>query len=529
MGERAPEETPTTELAEVARSFRGDLGRRFLDPDATYVLTRFVFLRLLGLVYLAAFFSLARQVDPLLGARGLLPARHYLDWVISSAGSRSSAFAQVPTLFLLTGASDAALHAFSWAGVALSLAVCAGVTSAVVQLALWALYLSVVHVGQLFYGYGWELQLLETGFLAVFLCPARTLSPFGAAPPPRAVIWLLRWLIFRIMLGAGLIKLRGDPCWRDLSCLVYHYETQPVPNPLSYVLHQLPRPFHQAGVLFNHLVELFVPWFAFGPRRARHAAGALMILFQVALILSGNLSFLNWLTIAPALACLDDSALARVVPARLRERLQAGAPPAPSRPARLAAIALALVVLALSVNPVSNLLSTRQAMNTSFDPLGLVNTYGAFGSVGRERHEVILEGTSDAAPDEHATWKEYELPCKPGDVRRRPCVITPYHYRLDWQIWFAAMSRYERQPWLVHFVDKLLRGDRGARSLLARDPFPDSPPRYIRAELYRYEFTRIGDGSGAFWRRTRVGEYMPPVSASDPGLRRFLAAYRWAE
>jgi hypothetical protein len=168
-------------------------------------------------------------------------------------------------------------------------------------------------------------------------------------------------------------------------------------------------------------------------------------------------------------------------------------------------------------------------MNTSFDPLGLVNTYGAFGSVGRERHEVILEGTDSAAPDERAVWQEYELPCKPGDVHRRPCFITPYHYRLDWQIWFAAMSRYERQPWLVHFVAKLLRGDRGARSLLARDPFPDRPPRYIRAELYRYEFTRIGDGSGAWWRRTRVREYMPPVSASDPGLRRFLAAHGWTE
>ncbi|WP_437942474.1 lipase maturation factor family protein [Sorangium sp. So ce341] len=510
------------------RRIRSHPLRRFLGPPRAYLLTRFVLLRLLGFVYFIAFFSLARQLGPLLGPEGLLPADRFLERLLAVTGSPGAAFRRLPTLFLWLGASEGVLLAAAWAGVALSLAVCAGVTNAIVQLALWALYLSFVHIGQVFYGYGWEHQLAETGFLAIFLCPARGLRPFRSPPPPVAVIWLFRWLIFRIMLGAGLIKLRGDPCWRDLSCLVYHYETQPVPSPLSYYLHQLPRPVHALGALFNHLVELVVPWFAFGPRRARHAAGALLVLFQVLLIASGNLSFLNWLTIVPALACFDDGALGRLLPARLRERAAAlSEARSPSRAHRAAAALLAVLVLCLSVSPVMNLLSPRQAMNATFDSFGLVNTYGAFGSVGRERYEVILEGTSDEALGEGTRWLEYDLPCKPGDVRRRPCVITPYHYRLDWQIWFAAFGSYESEPWLVHFIYKLLTGDPGAQRLLGRNPFPGAPPRYIRAELYRYSFTRIGDGSGAWWRRERVGAYLPPLSADDPALRRFLAAHGW--
>jgi hypothetical protein len=233
--------------------------RRFLGPRATWFFTRFAILRLLGLVYFVAFFSAVRQARPLIGHRGLLPADAFLDRVLAELGSRGAAFREVPTLFLWTGASDAAIAAVCWAGTLLSLAVIAGVSNAIVQLALWALYLSLYQIGQIFYGYGWEAQLLETGFLAIFLCPLWSLRPFPDAPPPVAVLWLFRWLVFRIMLGAGLIKFRGDPCWRDLTCLVYHYETQPVPGPLSYLLHALPRGAHVAGALFNHLVELVVP------------------------------------------------------------------------------------------------------------------------------------------------------------------------------------------------------------------------------------------------------------------------------
>jgi hypothetical protein len=524
----SPQERPDPDEDAVA-AFREDPLRRFLGPRATYFFTRFVLLRLLGLVYFVAFFSAVRQLGPLLGHRGLLPADAYLSRVVAEAGSRWGALRETPTLFLWTGASDTALSAVCWVGTLLSLAVLAGVTNAFVQLALWTLYLSLVQVGQIFYGYGWEFQLLETGFLAVFLCPARTLSPFPATPPPIAVIWLNRWLVFRIMLGAGLIKLRGDECWRDLTCLVYHYETQPVPSPLSYLFHQLPRAAHMGGALFNHFVELCVPWFAFGPGRVRHVAGIFLVAFQVVLILSGNLSFLNWLTIVPALACFDDGALGRLFPTGLRARVQALAErAAPTRRAQLVSFTLAAVVALLSIEPVANLFSPGQAMNASFDPLHLVNTYGAFGSVGRERYEVILEGTSDAVIGDSTQWREYELPCKPGDVRRRPCLISPYHYRLDWQMWFAALTGYRRQPWLIHLVYRLLRGDKEVTRLLAVDPFPYGAPRFVRADLYRYRFTRPGDGSGAWWERSRASEYLRPLSVDDPALVRMVKAMGWA-
>jgi hypothetical protein len=493
-----------------------------LAPRSTYVLTRFAILRLLALVYAVAFLCLVRQLGPLIGSDGLLPAASFLDRVRESVGSTADAVLALPTLFWLD-CSDATLLTAAWLGLGLSVAVLFGVTNAAVQFVLWLLYLSFVQVGQLFYGYGWETQLLETGFLAVFLCPVRSVGPFPTASPPAVVVWLFRWLIIRIMLGAAAIKLRGDPCWRDFTCLVYHYETQPIPNPLSWWLNAMPRWFHIAGVAFNHFVELIVPFFVFGPRRLRHVAGIFLFAFQVILILSGNLSFLNWLTIVPALACFDNGAFGRLAPRRWRERiLERAAGSEPSRLHRGAAVALGILVALLSINPVLNMLSPHQAMNRSFDPLHLVNTYGAFGSVGRERYEVVLEGTSDESVGPDTRWQEYDFPCKPGDVRRRPCVISPYHYRADWQIWFAAMSSAERQPWLIHLVYQLLRGDRGPKSLLAVDPFPERPPRYIRAELYRYEFTRPGDGGPDWWRRELAGTYLPPMSLDDPRLGDYL-------
>ncbi len=512
-------------------AFRTAWWQRLWREPVSYELTRFAILRLLAFVYLVAFLSLAAQLDPLLGSHGLLPAADFLHFVHGRLGA--GAYGRVPTLLWLVGSSDGVMHVLCWAGVALSAAALCGVTNAVVQIALWLLYMSFVHVGQVFYGYGWEIQLLETGFLAAWLCPVRTFGPFPRMPAPRLVVWLFRWLIFRIMLGAALIKLRGDPCWRDLSCLDYHFETQPNPNPLSWSMHHWPHAVHAAQVLFNHFVELVVPWFAFGFRRWRHAAGALLVGFQASLIASGNLSFLNWLTIVPALACFDDAALARLVPRGRREALLARfAALLPTRGERWASRGIAVVVAILSVGPVVNLLSPDQRMNTSFDPLALVNTYGAFGSVDRARFEVILEGTRDEVPDAAAHWEEYELPCMPGDLRRRPCLITPYHLRLDWQMWFvgndaARGEAIEDEPWLVHLVWKLLAGDPAPEPLLERDPFRGGPPpQWIRAGLWRYRFTRTR-GDGAWWERERVGEYLQPVSLQNEELRGYVSHHGW--
>jgi hypothetical protein len=493
------------------------------DPRRSHVLVRFVLLRLLGLVYLTAFATAVREVLPLIGDRGLLPASRMLAGALEVEGSSWAVFRKLPTLFVLTGASDTALYLVAALGAVLSAAVLGGVTNAGVMVALWALYLSLSNVGQTFWSFGWEIQILETGLLAAFLCPWRTVRPFPPHPPPLPSVWLFRWLIVRIMLGAGLIKLRGDPCWVELTCLVHHYETQPNPSYASWLLHAMPRWFHQGGVLFNHAVELIAPIAAFGPRPARLVAGVLFIVFQITLIVSGNLSFLNWLTLVPAIACLDDAALRRVLPRRLVAMAEEGTTArAPSRAALLGSIAWMLVVAVLSLQVVGNLLSPRQAMNRSFDPFHLVNTYGAFGSVGADREEIILEGTSDASPGEGATWREYVLPCKPGPVDRAPCQITPLHLRLDWQMWFLPFGEVENAPWLVHLVAKLLEGDPTPKKLLSVDPFPDAPPRWIRATRWRYHMVPYGEGAGVWWRRERVGEFMRPMRKDDPDLGAYL-------
>jgi hypothetical protein len=513
-------------------AFRTAWWQRLLAEGSTYELTRFAVLRLLGLVYFVAFLSLALQLDPLLGSRGLLPVAQFLAYAHRHLGA--AAYWKIPSLFWL-GSSDTAMHVLCWVGVALSAAALLGATNALLQLALWALYMSFVHVGQIFYGYGWEIQLLETGLLAVFMCPARSVRPLPATRVPVVTVWLLRWLVFRIMVGAVLIKLRNDPCWRDLSCLDYHFETQPNPGPLAWWAHHAPHGVHVAGVLFNHVAEGVAPWFVFGFRRWRHAAGAVLVALQVTLIASGNLSFLNWLTIVPALACFDDTAFARLVPARWRAGLlERFAEAAVDRTHGIAAAFYGVAVAILSVGPVINLLSSKQAMNTSFDPLDVVNTYGAFGDVDRARFEVILEGTRDEVPDDAARWEPYELPCMPGDPRRRPCIVTPYHYRLDWQMWFAGNDAargdvIEDEPWLVHLVWQLLEGDPSPEPLLARDPFRGGPPpRWIRAGIWRYRFSSRGSrAGGAWWERERVGEYLEPMSLGDPGLRAYVEQFGW--
>ncbi len=504
-----------------------------MGRPAGYWLTRFLFLRLIGFIYLMAFLVLANQAPALFGETGLLPAMAYLETIGKQFLTKQDAFLALPSLFWFK-LTDPLMTGLACLGAGLSLLVVLGFANAILMTLIWFLYMSFVHIGQIWYGYGWEIQLLETGFLAIFLCPLIDPRPFPKTPPPEPVIWLLRWLAFRIMLGAGLIKIRGDACWRDLSCLSYHYETQPIPNPLSRWIHFRPAWFHEAGVLWNHLTELIAPFFIFGPRAARHIAGGLLVFFQIILILSGNLSFLNWLTIAPCIACFDDGFLRHLLPKWLVARADRAAALAGSRPGASKiqpVVAWALVVLILwqSVAPVRNLFSNRQIMNTSFNQLHLVNTYGAFGSVGRQRPEIIIEGTGDSILTSRTEWKAYEFKAKPGDPDRRPSVVSPYHHRIDWQIWFAAMSDPAHHPWVVHLVWKLLHNDPQSLGLLANNPFPDAPPKFIRAELYRYRFAPSGPGAGrgVYWHRERLGVWLPPLWVDHPDFRRFLAAHGW--
>ena len=500
-------------------------------PDArpTYWLTRFMILRLLGIIYAVAFLVVINQILPLIGSHGLLPVGIYLKQISDALGSPGAGFVRLPSIFWF-GHSDATLLTAAWAGFVLSCLVIAGFANAPLLTVLWLLYMSFVHAGQEWYGYGWEIQLLETGFLAIFLCPLVDVRPFPRRAPPMPVIGLFRWLIFRIMLGAGLIKIRGDEIWRNGTALYYHFETQPLPGPLSRWFHFLPRAVLKTGVWFNFLAELAAPWFTFWPRLARHIAGSVMVLLQVILILSGNLSFLNWLTILPALACFDDGFWSRLLPGQLVRRAKVAAARAePSRPMLVMAWTVTIIIAFLSIQPVLNMLSSRQIMNTSFDPLELVNTYGAFGTVGQERLNVVFEGTMDENPGDNAKWKPYVYKALPVALDKRPPQIAPYQLHLDWQIWFASMSSPDEYPWTLHLVSKLLHNDPGAVGLFAGNPFPGKPPRYIRAILYRYSFAKPGNPEGLWWTRTRIGDtWIPAMSANDPRLAAFLKSYGWS-
>jgi hypothetical protein len=492
-----------------------------------YWLTRFVILRLIGCVYAVAFLAAARQIVPLIGSDGLLPLGAYLDRVAEYFGSGFHGFIRLPSLFWLAH-SDRTLVAAAWFGFGLSCVAACGYANAVMMAVLWALYMSFVHAGQDWYGYGWEIQLLETGFLSIFLCPLFDGRPFPKHAPPVVVIWLFRWLIFRVMFGAGLIKIRGDTCWRNLTALYYHFETQPLPNSLSRWFHFLPRRILRGGVVFNHLAELVAPWFVFWPRLGRRLAGAIIVAFQSMLILGGNLSFLNWLTIVPALACFDDGFWAKILPGfAVRRAAHAAETAQPSLGMRGAAWVIAVLVGLLSIQPVVNMLSPGQIMNTSFDPLDLVNTYGAFGTVGRERFNVVFEGTDAASPDPGAVWKPYPYKGLPVALDKRPPQVAPYQLRLDWQMWFAAMATPEDYPWTLNLVWKLLHNDPTALSLFAGNPFPEKPPRHVRAVLYRYSFAQPGNPGGNWWNREEIRLWLPPLAADDPRLIALLKQAQW--
>ncbi|XP_032957081.1 lipase maturation factor 1 [Rhinolophus ferrumequinum] len=515
----------------------------------TFWLTRIVLLRALAFVYCVAFLVALHQNKQLIGDRGLLPCKNYLKSVQQHFQGRISwdAVSYTPTVLWLLDWShmDSNLDGLALLGASISsFILLTGCANMVLMAVLWVLYMSLVNVGQIWYSFGWESQLLETGFLGIFLCPLWTLSRLPReTPTSRIVLWGFRWLIFRIMLGAGLIKIRGDQCWWDLTCMDFHYETQPVPNPAAYFLHRSPWWVHRFETLSNHFLELVVPFFLFLGRRMCVLHGALQILFQVVLIISGNLSFLNWLTIVPSVACFDDATLGFLFPSgpgglkdqvlKMQKEKARGAQPT-LRYGRVVRqvvnLALGALVAWLSVPVVLNLLSSKQVMNSSFNPLRIVNTYGAFGSITRERTEIILQGTASpnaSAPD--AVWEDYEFKCKPGDLRRRPCLVSPYHHRLDWLMWFAAFQTYEQHEWVIHLAGKLLANDADALSLLALNPFAGrAPPRWLRGEHYRYKFSLPGGphaAAGRWWIRKRLGPYFPPISLRD--LKDYFRSREW--
>ncbi|WP_460942675.1 lipase maturation factor family protein [Okibacterium endophyticum] len=471
-----------------------------------YEIARLVLQRGTAAVFAIAFLSTAMQFRALLGENGLMPAPDLI------ARTPASAY---PSLFRWRY-SDRMLLAVAWTGFAIAALLVIGVPQLgppwvplVAFLLCWGLYLSVVNIGQTFYGFGWESLLLEAGFVVAFLGS-------NEVAPPLLVILFTRWLVFRLEFGAGMIKMRGGREWRDLTALMYHHETQPMPNPLSRFAHLLPAPVHKAEVLGNHFAQLVVPFFLFAPQPVASVAALIVIVTQLWLVITGNFAWLNWITIVLAFAGISDSFLHALFPF-IPQDLGTDAA-SPVWWTILVALAVGLLVV-LSWKPLRNLFARRQLMNASFNRWHLVNAYGAFGTVTKERYEVIVEGSDDerAGHDgEGVTWLEYEFKGKPGDPHRMPRQFAPYHLRLDWMMWFLALGA-RNESWFHVLLLKLLMADRATLRLLRVDPFEGAAPRWIRARLFRYRFTTRAERrqTGDWWVREPVAYLVRPVSL-DP-------------
>jgi hypothetical protein len=387
---------------------------------------------------------------------------------------------------------------------------------------LWLLQRSLMTVGGPWYSFGWEHQLAELTFHAAFMVPLFSLAavPYST-PVPKVTIWAMRWFLFRIMIGAGLIKLRSnDKKWKTLETMNYFYETQPVPNPLSRYFHKMPTLWHKFEVLVNHFVELVAPWLLIVPflnRKYRILGGIIQIVFQTVIILSGNLSFLNWLTILPAMYCFDDSFVSNLFPSGYVTSASIASyvhsvSPSSNIGRQITNCGFGLLIASLSVPVIKNLMSKRQIMNGSFDRLRLVNTYGAFGTVHEERIELVIE----SAEYVDGPWREYEFKVKPGNIKRKPRFISPYHYRLDWLVWIASVSGgIERNAWMIDFLKLLLLQNEGVLNLIESDPWQKEgkSAKYIRVLRYKYKYAILGKGN--YWDRELVDQYFPLQGGAD--------------
>lgn len=492
----------------------------------SYLLTRWMFIRMIGMIYFVAFASLGVQIMGLIGSNGILPAAHYLETMRQRMGS--SAYLHLPTLAWLD-CSDEALLLMCGAGAFLSLLVVLRFAPALLLVILWALYLSLYQVGQTFLSFQWDLLLLESGFLAIFFAPWKLRPRLSSEPPPSALsVWLIRWLLFRLMFCSGVVKLLHDdpanPSWHHLTALTYHYETQCIPHALSWYAHNLPLWFHKFSILSMFAIEIIVPFLFFLPRRPRLFAFGLQVLLQLAIIMTGNYNFFNLLTIALCLSLVDDTVLARIVPKNLADAIRLREPR--DRPGALQKwimrIVTILIVTVSGIWMVETFHGFRNLPPVAQDVLRVsvrfasINSYGLFRRMTTTRPEIIVEGSRDKK-----TWLAYEFKWKPGDLKRRPAFVAPHQPRLDWQMWFAALGDY-RQPrnqWFISFLKRLLEGSPEVLELLQDNPFPEKPPQFVRAVLFDYRFTDFAtrQEKGTWWTRRRLRQYTPVLSLKSFG------------
>ena len=472
-----------------------------------------LFLRLLGLVYVLAFWSLSVQIVGLIGADGILPARAYIDGARAFVAAQQigvDRFRLLPTLCWF-GTSDALLRTLAAAGVVLGGLLVAGVLPTVVLALLWIDYLSLSVVAREFLSYQWDALLIEAGFLAIFVAPLVLVErPRAPSPPPRLGVWLMLWLVFRLMFGSGVVKLAsGDPTWRNLTALTFHYETQPIPTPLAWYAHQMPRWFHTLSTGATLAVEFVAPFFILGPRTLRRIAFVLLVSLQTLIAVTGNYAFFNMLSAALCLYVLAD--WTRTGP-RAEDRDERAARRESIR--RVVLIAVAVVIVPVSATRFAGRLGVALPTDPLvapvadfIEPLRSVNTYGLFAVMTTTRPEIVVEGSNDGEQ-----WTPYEFRYKAGDVRRRPPWVAPHQPRLDWQMWFAALGDASGEPWFQRFCQQLLAGSPDVLRLMADDPFAGRPPKYVRAILYQYHYAPPEEHRrGIWWTRERLGEYLGPT------------------
>jgi predicted DCC family thiol-disulfide oxidoreductase YuxK len=470
-------------------------GKNYEPPR--YELVSFLFLRLLGLVYLAAFVSFAVQAQGLIGSDGILPLAKFTEAVAGRVGAER--FFLAPMVFWLSD-SDAAIQAVCWVGAGLSLLLAVNVLPRLCLFLLFALYLSLFYAGQVFMSYQWDLFLLEMGFAALLLS-------FATTPG----IFLLRWLMFRFMFMSGVVKLlSGDLRWWNLTALDYHFLTQPLPTPLAWYAAQLSEGLlaFATGAMFA--IELVLPFFIFAPRRLRFVAAFGFLLLEACILLTGNYNWFNLQTILLCLPLFDDAALRKILPARLAELKPRPIAPKPAVTAVVGAIAVLIVLCSLvrmDLRFGGSPPGFARTIDSWIGPLHIVSGYGLFAIMTANRREVVIEGSYDGTE-----WYEYEFRYKPGDIMRAPLWNVPHQPRLDWQMWFAALDNPKRLPWFWGFLERLLQNEPTVTALLEKNPFADKPPTYVRAQFYDYIFAGSEDkAKGQWWNRRLLREYFPPV------------------
>ena len=485
-------------LAGMTRTLWG----RTLEPKS-YALVSWLFLRGLGVIYVAAFVSLAVQILGLVGHDGIVPLDRYLPAAHGAWGS--AAYWRMPTLFWLDQ-RDTLLVGGAWLGAALGVLVVVGIFVRPALIALFALYLSYTYAGQMFMNFQWDQLLLESGFLAIFLTGGT-----------RIVVWLYRLLVFRFLFLAGVVKLiSGDAAWRGLTALQYHFWTQPLPTPVAWYAAQLPDWLLTALTGFTLVTELAVVFLIFLPRRPRAISGVLALCFQLAITLTGNYNFFNLLTMLLCLFLFDDQQLRCVLPASLVAQIKAKAP-RPGMMAAALASAVALIAVPVGLDIILEPLTRRHlpiigSLTETVAPFAIVNPYGVFAVMTTTRPEIIFEGSDDGQ-----TWREYEFPYKEGPTDRPLKWNIPHQPRLDWQLWFAALGAETQSRWVEGLMLRLLQGSPKVLALLASNPFPDHPPKYVRTLVYDYRFSdaKLRAETGQVWVRQPLGIYFPPVSLQD--------------